>query len=94
MAAGEYETIAIGPIRILGIVLHHPRPQRIAGRGQTHGCARMPGVGLLDRIHGEGADGIDAKIVDGRLLLGALFAAHVMRLLWRWFRVLAVNGRH
>jgi hypothetical protein len=80
MAPGEHETVAIRPVRVLRIVLHHPRPQDIAGRGQAHGGARVAGVGFLHRIHGQGADGVDAKIVNGRLLFRGA-RAHGIRLL-------------
>ena len=92
VTAGKHESVAISPVRIFWIVLHHPRPEHITGRGQPHGCARVTGVGLLHRIHGEGADGVDAKIVDGRLRLGGALA-HVMLLLLRWIQLsVDVNG--
>ena len=82
VTGGEDESVAIRPVRVFGVVLHHLCPQHITGRSQTHGCSRVAGIGLLHRIHGQGADRVDAKIIDVRLRLSWLLA-HADRLLVR-----------
>ncbi len=64
MAAGEHEAIAVGPGGVRRIVAQVPRPQNVGERREGHRCARMPGVGLLHRIHGQRADGVDAQLVE------------------------------
>ena len=59
VAVGEHEPIAIGPDRILRIEAHHAVPDRVDERRQRHRRAGMPGLGLLDRVDRERADGVD-----------------------------------
>ena len=42
MSAGEHKTIAVEPVWIFRVVPHGTHPQHISGRGQAHGCPRMP----------------------------------------------------
>ena len=56
---GEHEPVAVGPDRILRIILQHPVPNRVDQRRQRHRRARMAGLGLLHGINGERADRID-----------------------------------
>ena len=44
---GQHEAVAVGPVGVARVVAHDPRPQHVGQRGQRHGRARVPGVGLL-----------------------------------------------
>ena len=63
MPGGKDKPVPIRPFRIPGIMFQKPGPQDIGHRGRTHGHARMPGIGLLDRIHSQHANSIDTKII-------------------------------
>ena len=65
VAAGQHEAITISPLRVRGRVLHDPRVEHVRERRERHRRARMAGVGLLDRIHREGADRVHAELVEG-----------------------------
>ena len=58
VAGREHEAVAVGPIRMLRVELQEPRPQHGGDVGHAHGHAGMAGLRLLDRIHGERADGV------------------------------------
>ncbi len=60
----QHEPVAIGPDRIVGIKAQELLPQGVDHGRHRHGRARMPGVGLLDRIHRQRPNGIDAYLVD------------------------------
>ena len=64
MTAGQYEAVAIWPLGPGRIVAEHLVEQHVGGRGQGHGRAGMPALGRLDGVHGEGADGVDRKLLD------------------------------
>ena len=64
MAIGKHEAIAIGPDRIIGIEAQKILPERIDHRRQRHRRAGMAGIGLLDGIHRQGANCVDALLVD------------------------------
>jgi hypothetical protein len=64
MAVGQHETVAVGPDRILGIEARDPVPDRVDQGRQRHWRARMPGLGLLDRVDREGADRVDRQLVE------------------------------
>src|SRR6185369_6057133 len=49
---------------IFRIVAEKTLPEQISHRRQGHRRSWMPGIGLLHRIHGERADGVDAELVD------------------------------
>src|SRR6266480_170871 len=59
MAVREHEPIAVGPDRILRIEAHDAIPDRVNQRGERHRRARVPGLGLLDRIYRESANCVD-----------------------------------
>ena len=50
-----------GQFGIAGIVPQITVPQHKGQRRQRHGRAGMSAVGLLHRIHGQGANGVDAE---------------------------------
>ena len=58
VAVGEHETVAISPFRIDGVVFQVTVPQGDGDFGHAHRGARMPGVGGLDAVHGQDADGV------------------------------------
>jgi hypothetical protein len=66
VAVGEHEPIAVRPDRILRIEAHDPVPERVDQRRQRHRRAGMPGFGLLDRIDGQRANGIDRQLIQLR----------------------------
>ena len=74
MAAREHEAVPVGPQRLPGVVTEEPRPEDVGGRGQGHRRSRVARVRLLDRIHGQRPDRVDAQPVEilgraGRRLL-------------------------
>ena len=62
---GEHHAVAIGPVRIRGVVSHMTRVERVGERGEGHRGPRVAGFGLLYRIHGEGADRVDGELLQG-----------------------------
>ena len=58
MPGREHETVTIGPGGVGRVVFQHARPQSSRGIGHAHWHARMAGIGLLHRIHGQDPDGI------------------------------------
>src|SRR5260221_7384146 len=62
MTVRQHETVAIGPDWILRIEPHHAIPNRVDEGRQSHRCAGVSGLGLLDGIHGERADGVDRQL--------------------------------
>jgi hypothetical protein len=65
VTARQDEPVAVRPDRVLGIEAQEALPQRVDHRSQRHGRARMPGSRPLHRIDREGADGVDAEIIEG-----------------------------
>ncbi len=66
MAGREHEAVAVEPVRVGRVVLHQPRVEQVRDRRERHGSAGMAGVRLLDRVHRERADGVDAELVEVR----------------------------
>ena len=58
MTIGKYKPVAIHPLRIFRIVLQVVTPQHLGNIGHAHRRAGMSGIGFLDGVHGEGADGV------------------------------------
>ena len=57
------EPVPVWPLRIRRVVLKEPVPKHVGhGRG-PHGGAWMAGVGILNSIHRQKSDGIDAKLI-------------------------------
>src|SRR5712692_2590500 len=67
MARGEYETIAIWPRGIHGVVAEEALPQTVDHRRKTHGGPRMARICLLHGIDCESADGVNAQQVEVQL---------------------------
>ena len=73
VAGREHEAVAVGPGRIGRIELQEPREQHGRDVGRAHRQAGMAGFRLLDRVHGERADGVGHAVV-----LGARRAARAL----------------
>ena len=72
VAGGEDEAVAVGPVRIGGVEFQELGEQHGGDVGGTHGQAGMAGIGFLDGIHAEGADGIGHGACLIRRILGHL----------------------
>jgi hypothetical protein len=59
VAVGEHEAVAIGPGGVRGVVAQEAAPEYLGDLGHAHRHARMARVGLLHRVHRQGADGVD-----------------------------------
>ena len=66
MTIGQNEAVTIPPVRVGGVVLEELAPQHRPHFGHAHGRAGMPGVGLLDGIHGQNADYVGQFAAVGR----------------------------
>mmetsp|Transcript_43038 Transcript_43038/g.93615 ORF Transcript_43038/g.93615 Transcript_43038/m.93615 type:complete len:589 (-) Transcript_43038:33-1799(-) len=60
VAGGQHEAVAVDPLGVLRVEIHLLREEAEADRRLAHGRARVAAVGLVDRIDGEEADGVDA----------------------------------
>ena len=60
----EHEAVAVGPGRVGWVVAHALAVEDVGDRRERHGGARVTGVGLLHRVHGEAADGVDRERLD------------------------------
>ena len=65
VAGGEHEAVAVGPGRIGGIEFEKLAEQHGRDIGRAHRQAGMPGLGLLDGVHRQRADGVRHAIVLG-----------------------------
>ncbi len=64
MAVGQHKTIAIRPNRIVGIEPQEVLPDRVDHRRQSHRRAGVAGLRLLDSVHCQGANRVDAQAID------------------------------
>src|SRR5581483_12188269 len=64
MPVGEHEPVAVRPDRVFGVEAQKTLPQGVDHRCECHRRAGMAGLRLLHGIHREGADRVDAKLVD------------------------------
>ena len=64
MAGREHEAVAVGPRRIGRVVAHVLAEEHVGDRRERHRGAGVAGVGLLHRVHGEAADGVDRERLD------------------------------
>ena len=58
VAVGQHKAIAVGPMRVGGVVLQMARPERDGHFSHSHGRARVTRIGLLNGVHRQGAHGI------------------------------------
>jgi len=63
VAGGQDEAIAVGPVRVSRIVAEESREQEVRGGRHRHRQAGVPRARLLDRVHAQHPDGVDAKAV-------------------------------
>ena len=59
VAGGEDEAVAIRPVRILGIEVHELGQEDVGHGGGAERQTGVAGVGGLDRVDGEDAQGVD-----------------------------------
>jgi hypothetical protein len=71
MAIGKHEAVSIGPGWIVGVKTQKALPQCVNDRSQGHWRPRMAGVGLLNGIHREGANGVYAELIGHDALFGS-----------------------
>src|ERR1700756_5504284 len=64
MAVGQHKAVAVRPDRILRIETEGGLPQRVNDRRHPHRGARMAGFRLLNRVNAQGANCVDADLVD------------------------------
>ena len=65
VAGRQHEAVAVGPDRIVRVEAQKSLPQRVGHRRHAPSACRDARIGLLDRIHRQGADGVDAELIDG-----------------------------
>src|SRR6201987_472428 len=63
MPEGEHKAIAIRPDRIFRIEAQKLLPQAVNHGSHSHGGAGMPRIRLLHRIHGQGANRVNAQLI-------------------------------
>src|ERR1700683_538004 len=73
MSPGQYETIAVEPLRVPGIMLQKLRPKSVSHSGSAHRHARMAGVRVLDSVHRQHSDRVDPQV----LQLSIQFLIHI-----------------
>ena len=64
VTGAEDEAVAVRPLRIRRVVVHHVRVEEVRERRERHRRARMARVRLLHRVHRERPDGVDRKLFD------------------------------
>src|SRR5207249_11394086 len=64
VTTGQDEPVAVRPVWVRGVVAQVLLPQHPGERRERHGRPGMAGVRLLHRVHGEGADGVDAELLE------------------------------
>jgi hypothetical protein len=61
VTARQHKPVAVGPGRVVGVVLEEAGPERKRGGGQGHRGTGMTRLGSLDGIHRERAHGVDGN---------------------------------
>jgi len=70
VAAGQNKSVSGRPPGVFRVVPHLMVPDRIGHRRQRHRGPRMAAVGLLDRVHRQGADRVDCQLLEVVFLCG------------------------
>ena len=78
MAGGQDKAVAVGPSRVLGVEAQGLGEQHGCDVGHAHGHARVPRIGLLNRVHGEGADRVGHLLLADGCRFRACCLAHVL----------------
>jgi hypothetical protein len=63
MPIRQDKAVAIDPLRVCRIVLHHLVVQQVDDRRAAKRRAGMTGISFLNGIDGEKAEGVDGKLV-------------------------------
>ena len=63
VAGRQDEAVAIRPSRLVGVVAKKSVPQDVGHRRGAHGKPGVAGIGLLDGVHGQATNGVDAKLI-------------------------------
>jgi hypothetical protein len=64
VAGGQHEAVAVGPGGVARVVAHDPRVERVGDRRERHRRAGMARVRLLDCVHRERPDRVDAELLE------------------------------
>jgi hypothetical protein len=64
MTGRKKKPVSVEPFRILWIMPKKLSPKDIGGRCHSQWQTRMSRIGPLNRIKGQGSDGVDTKLVD------------------------------
>lgn len=70
MPGREHKAVAVGPTRVGGIVAKVPSVEGVGEGGECHWRAGVPRFGLLDRVHSQGAGGVDGQLLHCAVGLG------------------------
>ena len=68
VAGAQHEAVAAGPGGVPRVDAQKPLEQGVGERRQRHRRARMPGVGLLDRVHRQASDRVDRQLAHAGLV--------------------------
>ena len=75
---GQDESVTVWPNWISWIEIHYPIPKGIDERSECHRSARVAGLGRLNRVNGQGANGVDTQLVEFRAIESVLaVVAHI-----------------
>ena len=55
---GKHKAVAVGPLGVGRVVLQVVAPQHLGNIGHAHGRTRMAGLGFLDGVHTQSANGV------------------------------------
>lgn len=58
MTVREHEAVPVGPLRVGRVVAQVIVPQNLGDIRHTHGRTRVAGLGFLNRIHAQRANGV------------------------------------
>src|SRR5580693_4552252 len=63
MSRGQYETIAVEPLRVPRIMFEELRPESVGHSGSTHWHAGMTGICVLDGVDRQYSDRVDGSVL-------------------------------
>src|SRR5262245_32810271 len=69
MAHGEHEAIAVGPNRVFRVKPKMALPEAVDHGRHGHRRSGVTGVGSLDGVHGQCADGVNALELETHLIV-------------------------